>query len=208
MMILKKETLDSAMSYQSYRAKIDELLNIGKYSTINDVEDADMIAYTRLNVSRMNRIDKTIKITDLTRSRLTEYRGNVTWLVITEGWCGDAAQIVPTIQAMADLGNIDCKYVFRDEHLELIDQFLTNGGRAIPKVLVVDNESLEVVANWGPRPTAAQQIVNETKEKNIGNPQSVFYEDLKYAIHKWYAEDHTISTQLEALDALLEKGEA
>jgi Thioredoxin len=207
-MIVKKEILDNAMSYQSYRIKVDELLIQGKYSTTNDKEDGDMIEYTRLNVTRMNRIDKTIKITDKTRSRLTDYQKNVTWLVITEGWCGDAAQVVPTIQAMASLGNIECKYLFRDEYLDLIDQFLTNGGRAIPKVLVIDNESLEVVAHWGPRPVAAQEIVVETKLKNVGNPESVFYADLKYAIHKWYADDHTMSTQQEALDALLEKNKA
>lgn len=191
------------MSYQQYRAKVEELLANRRYSTTVEKEDEHMMEYAKLNVSRMSRLDKTIVLTEDSKMLLDQFEKDVTWLVISEGWCGDAAQIVPTLHALAEYGNINFRLIFRDEHLDVMDQFLTNGGRAIPKVLVVDNKTLEVVANWGPRPKEAQEVVNDAKRREAENPGSVSFEDMKYLIHKWYAQDKTLSTQKEALASLL-----
>ena len=67
-------------------------------------------------------------------------------MVISEGWCGDAAQILPVINKMALVSNkIEFRIVLRDENPALMDAFLTNGGKAIPKVIMIDNESGEVI---------------------------------------------------------------
>ncbi|WP_244950721.1 thioredoxin family protein [Pedobacter suwonensis] len=130
------------MDYQTYRALIDQLLLEGKAT--GDV--AYDLHYTKMNVQRMNRVDKTISLNDELVSTIDHLKENYKFLVITEGWCGDAAQIVPLFNkiATASLGKIELRFVLRDKNLPLIDAHLTNGGRAIP-VLIVLNESADQV---------------------------------------------------------------
>jgi hypothetical protein len=103
-------------------------------------------------------------------------------VVITESWCGDAAHVLPAINKIAELNdNIEMKVVLRDENLELMDAFLTNGGRAIPKVIMVDDATGEVLNTFGPRPSEATNLVNRFKAEN-GSLTPEFKEDLQY----WY----------------------
>ncbi|MFC2077722.1 thioredoxin family protein [Candidatus Bipolaricaulota bacterium] len=84
-------------------------------------------------------------------------------LVITEPWCGDSLAIFPIVLTLFRDAGCEVRIVRRDEHTELIDQYLTNGGRAIPIVLVLD-EACAVKFRWGPRPGSAQQIVDAHRE--------------------------------------------
>ena len=86
----------------------------------------------------------------------------------------------------------------RDENLALIDSYLTNGGRAIPKVIFIDTETNQELAVWGPRPEAAQSIMLEMKEKNASLKEKA------EAIHGWYGKDKTQSQQKE-LEILFSK---
>ncbi|HRH60623.1 MAG TPA: thioredoxin family protein, partial [Chitinophagaceae bacterium] len=120
-----------------------------------------------------------------------------TWLVLTEGWCGDAAQIIPVLHKLAALNsNIALKFLLRDENLELMDMYLTKGiSRSIPKLIVLDENNDELF-NFGPRPGALQEIFYHLKANAV--PNAVIKEE----IHKWYAKDKTITTQLEILELL------
>ena len=70
---------------------------------------------------------------------MSQLKDNFTLLVLAEGWCGDAAQILPVINKIAEYSSlIDLKVVCRDENPELMDQFLTNGSKSIPKVIIID----------------------------------------------------------------------
>ena len=61
---------------------------------------------------------------------------NWIWLILTEAWCGDAAQNIPTIEKIArENDRIKTLYLLRDENLELMDKYLTGGARAIPKLI-------------------------------------------------------------------------
>jgi thiol-disulfide isomerase/thioredoxin len=102
--------------------------------------------------------------------------------VITESWCGDAAHVNPVINKVAEQNpNIDLKFVLRDENPELMDVFLTNGGRAIPKLIMIDNVSGEVTNTFGPRPSIVTQMVVDYKtEHGMLTPE--FKEDLQL----WY----------------------
>ena len=119
-----------------------------------------------LNDRRMKRLDKTIKISEETIQEFQKVKQPQTWLVLTEGWCGDAAQNLPILDKIAsDTANIDLKIVLRDENLDLMDLFLTNGGRSIPKLIALDKDN-NVLDFWGPRPTIATKMVADYKEKN------------------------------------------
>ena len=130
----------------------------------------------------MKRWDKTVKLSEESQKIIKEFNNSITWLVITESWCGDAAHIMPVLNKIAEANNnIDIKIVLRDENPALMDAFLTNGGKAIPKVIMIDNESSEVINTYGPRPSEATSYVNKFKAIN-GALTPEFKEDLQH----WY----------------------
>lgn len=187
--------LDKAISYREYRELIDRLLEAGK-TTGNNHSDK-MIEYTLLNRSRMNKWDKHYQPSDDARKVFEEWESDEIWLLITEAWCGDAAHSVPIIHKLASLSAaIDLRLVLRDENLELMDQFLTNGGRSIPKLIRLDKKTKEVLGTWGPRPEEARELMESFKAANTAK------EEASMAIQKWYAKNRGESAEHE-LSAML-----
>lgn len=186
--------LSNSYSYTEYRKLVSDLLAQGKAT--GEEQSEDLTNYSLLNETRMNRLEKTIKISDSTISKLQNLRKNYIWLVISEGWCGDAAQLLPIIYKMATASNdkIELKIVLRDENPDLMNLFLTNGGKAIPKLIIIDKEKLEVIADWGPRPKGAIELVTNYK-KEFG----VIDETIKTNLQLWYLHDKGISTQEEIM---------
>lgn len=182
----------NAMDYGRYRSITDALLEENK--TTGDNHSEAMIAYTKMNVHRMKRLDKQTKLTDELHDAISELDREMIWLVLTEAWCGDAAQIVPVFEKVADeTGLITTKYILRDDHLDIMDRFLQNGrSRSIPKLICLDPESLEVLADWGPRPAEAQQLYDSLRDRD-----DLEMMDVAERLHKWYADDRTESTQRE-----------
>jgi len=186
----------NSKSYQEYRTIVTQLAEQNLTSG-NDTSEA-MVNYTMLNDRRMKRWDKTIKVSDEVKERVSNFKGDITWLVLTESWCGDAAHVVPAINKIADLSdNIDLKLVFRDENEELMNQFLTNGSKSIPKLIMVDNLSDEVINTFGPRPSKATQLVNDFKAKH-GTLTPEFKEELQH----WYNTDKGQNTINDLLNLL------
>ena len=177
------ESLQKGISYESYRTLVHELAEKG--STTGHEKTEALANYTMLNDRRMKRWDKTVKISDEVKDKISGFKGNVTWLVITESWCGDAAHVIPVLNKIAELSDgIDLKLVLRDENEALMDQFLTNGGRAIAKLIMIENTTGEVLNTFGPRPSKATQLVNDYKAKHgVLTPE--FKEDLQV----WYNKD-------------------
>ena len=152
-----KEYIESSISFDEYISLIDSLLADGK--TTGPKQSESMFNYGRLNRARMDRLEKTIEIDDSTRSRIAELDADWIWLVITEGWCGDAAQNIPLIEKIAAANpGIETRYILRDEYPELMDGFLTNGSRSIPKLIAIDRRSGDILGTWGPRPKLAQDL--------------------------------------------------
>lgn len=195
-----KEILTSSLiksySYKQYRSIIQDLLAQGK--STGDEQSDDLLHYSQLNETRMNRLDKTIQVSVENTKILTDNQTDYIWLVLSEGWCGDAAQILPILDKMASLSSkIDLTIVFRDENPELMNLFLTNGGKSIPKMIILKKDTLEVVADWGPRPAAAVKLVLDYKAKH-----GVIDETIKTDLQMWYLHDKGISTQNEVLALL------
>jgi hypothetical protein len=187
-----------AISYTAYRKLVDDLLASGQ-TTGPDNSEA-MLHYSKMNVQRMNRVDKNTVLNSDLLAAVENLEGKYKFLVITEGWCGDAAQIVPVINkvALAAPDKIELKLTLRDKNLPLIDTHLTNGGRAIPVLLVLDEEGDLLLPKWGPRPAILQQLMAEWKANGMVMPE------LAEKLHGWYAKDKTQTTQQE-LTALLKQ---
>jgi hypothetical protein len=194
---LIKDSLTKSTSYTTFRNLVSDLLEKGK-STGPNQSDA-LLNYSMLNDKRMARLDKKIKLSDATIERLNKVNKEQTWLLITEGWCGDAAHILPVMNKMSvENENINLKVVLRDENPELMNQFLTNGSMSIPKLVVLDAND-EVVSSWGPRPSIATTMVNDYKEKH-GSLDADFKKDLQL----WYNKNKGVNIQ-EDLLAFLEQ---
>ncbi|MDW7695661.1 thioredoxin family protein [Flammeovirgaceae bacterium SG7u.111] len=193
--VISKETIEQAFTYQQYRNLLDQLFEEGKTTGPNQSEA--MLEYAKINQQRMKRLDKTTKLSEEVLAAVQQLEKKVVWLVLTEGWCGDAAQNLPIINKIAEASsNIELRLILRDENLEIMDAYLTNGGRSIPKLIALDAETLEELGTWGPRPEPVQAIVNENREK--GTP----YHEYSTQIHKWYATDKTLSLQKEMVELM------
>ncbi|WP_299063162.1 thioredoxin family protein [uncultured Polaribacter sp.] len=174
-----ENSLKNTISYAEYRNLVSNLLEEGKAT--GPIQSEALTNYSLLNDKRMKRLDKTIKISEETISEFQKVTAPQTWLVITEGWCGDAAQNIPVLQKIADTTDkVDLRIVLRDENLPLMDLFLTNGGRSIPKLIALDKDN-NVINTWGPRPSTATKMVADYKEKN-GTIDAQFKQDLQV----WY----------------------
>lgn len=195
MKTILSNALANSYSYESYRAKLQILLAENKSS--GDEQSDDLLHYSQLNETRMNRLDKTIKITPENELFLKSLEKPYTWLVLSEGWCGDAAQILPIMHKMAELTDkIELKIVFRDENPDLMNLFLTNGSKSVPKLIIIDS-LMKFVADWGPRPADAIKLIVDYKAQF-----GVVDETAKTELQMWYLHDKGISTQNEIIGLL------
>lgn len=197
MKVAVAESLLKSHSYVKYRTVVSNLLKEGK-SSGNQQSEA-LTHYSELNEARMNRLDKKTVISEENIQKLMTLKNKYTWLVLSEGWCGDAAQILPILNKLAVITpNIDLKIVFRDENVSLMNMFLTNGGKSIPKLIVLDEVSKNTLGNWGPRPKGASDLIKSYKRQ-----YGVIDETAKTELQLWYLHDKGLSTQNELVTMML-----
>lgn len=178
-----KNAISTGMDYGQYRDLVHDLAKNRSTTGADQLEV--LINYTELNDRRMNRWDKTLKFSKEAQDKIARVDKKLVFLVLVESWCGDAAPSLPVMNKIAELNpNITFKIVLRDENLELMDEFLTNGARSIPKLIILDSENEEVIADWGPRPSIATQMAKAYKQEH-GKLTSEFKQDLQL----WYNRD-------------------
>ena len=185
--------IEKSFSYSAYRELIEKLLSESKTTGTNQSEK--YIQFAKLNVQRMSRIDKTFKVLPEITEVIKNCNRKVIWLVIAEAWCGDVAQNLPVINIIAESSPyIKLRVVLRDKNPELIDMYLTNGGRSIPKLICFDALTMQEICTWGPRPTPAQEMIIQHK----ANPVKELIEVQK-DIQLWYANDKGVTLQKEII---------
>ena len=191
------QALFRSHSYPEYRKLMADLLKEGKSTAVEQTEERTH--YSELNEARMHRLDKTIKITEENSAKLKTLNKSYLWIVLTESWCGDAAQIVPILNKMVLEANqkIELKLALRDENEDLMNHFLTNKTKAIPKLIIIDKATGSVVGDWGPRPQGAVDLIESYKEKF-----GIIDETAKTELQLWYLHDKGMSTQNEIIQLL------
>ncbi len=181
------------MTFAEYIKLIDDLLLDGK--TTGENQSEAMFGYGKLNRQRMHRLEKTVKINESLREKARKIENRQIWLIITEGWCGDAAQNIPIIEKIAAASdNIETRYVLRDSNLDLMDAYLTNNARSIPKLIALDAETWQEIGTWGPRPQAAMDLFVEMRALGLEKPL------LMENIQRWYLADKNQALQREFED--------
>jgi hypothetical protein len=198
--IITKAHLAKAMSYTEFLGYSEECFAKGRTtSTSDDLNTPKHLEFTALNFQRMKRIYSTTKLREDLRGALENIPKHQTWLILSESWCGDAAQCVPVLQLMAETpSNVALKLLLRDENLNIMDAYLTGTSRAIPKLICLDTETLEEHGQWGPRPKAAQDAVLAMKA------QGMEHDEMITNVHAWYGKDRTKSLQEEMLTCVQE----
>ena len=188
----------AALIRQGWEAahSITEHLDGLRYATPNpDEEAAPYDKYIPINQQRIKRIRKSLAKHGVSPALEAAVRGakaGTKMLVLNEFWCGDGAQILPVHEALvhASEGKLEVRVLMRDAHVEVMDLFLTNGGRAIPKTVLLDTD-LQVLGTWGPRPEEAMALVRRIKsDPAIAHTYS-------QEVHKWYTQDKQQNIQAE-----------
>ncbi len=182
--------ITQSFSYEAFVNKIES-----KYiadSTLQlDADAKKLHGYTKLNLQRMSRVEKTFTVSDELQHLLPSIKTRQNWIVITEGWCGDSAQNLPALAKIAKVNPlIELQIIERDENLDIMDLYLTNGTRSIPVLISFDENGNEIF-RWGPRPKEAQQLV--TRLKSEGMEHDAFVEQL----HLWYAKNKSVALESE-----------
>ena len=196
-----REYLERSMTFTDYISLVDRLLAEGR--TTGPIQNEAKVEFTKLNRYRINRLEKTIVLGDAIKAAARGLTRNITWLIITEGWCGDAAQNVPAIEKIAAASdNITTRYILRDENLELMDLYLTDGSRSIPKLIAIDDESGDVLGTWGSRPLAAQLAFQDMKARGIDK------DSILEQMQRWYNSDRSVAVQKEFEDLIKQWGES
>ena len=185
----------NAMTYDEY---MDKFENLVKTDATTGADQSELLVnFTKLNYRRMTRLNKTVKPSEKLIADISEIPFKMEWIIISEAWCGDAAQNIPYVAQLAKAcDNVELSIVLRDENLEFMDQYLTNGGRSIPKVIFLKAAGLEEMSTWGPRPEIIQEQVVEF-QKNA--PEDLSYEKFAETIHAWYAKNKNEALETELL---------
>lgn len=182
------------MKFEEYLDYFDSILkNPERYPVYDDQE---YLNYTKLNWTRMSRWIKKFTPREDIQVKINSIDTKQTWILITEPWCGDAAHSVPQIyKLIKDNVNIDFDIQLRDTEPYLIDKYLTNGGKSIPKLVIRDQNNVDI-AIWGPRPSKLQTLFSELKDEGKD------FSEIKEVMQKWYNEDKGAEIQIELVKLL------
>lgn len=193
-MILESHLLENPLSYQEY---LDYWKNIvdEKSTEAERYKEQNLLKYAVSAFEITKKVEKSLTLEKKLFNEIVKWntykKHPLTLAMIVEPWCGDISHILPVLYAIevASEENIQVVFYLRDSQTGLIDNFLTNGGKAIPILLFLNKN--EVLAKWGPRSTAASKKLEELKAENL--PTSSLYAQLS----SWYEEDKTKSFQEE-----------
>lgn len=185
---------DYFVTWTEYLERFEDILNSTHHPEPYD--KPAYLDYLKLNRSRQNRWLKTAQISDQLKDLIQKISTPQQWIIITEPWCGDAAHSIPFLFLMSEENPlITLQFVWRDQPPFLIEHYLTNGGKSVPKLIIRDKNNNDL-ATWGPRPIPCQAIYRELKENDAP------FEEQKITLQNWYNTDKGKTIQKELIDLL------
>ena len=188
---LDKTLLKESFTFEEYIQLLGRLVE--ESGTSGPEQSEQRVIFTKLNLQRTRRILKTLALSDEIKKRMAGVGSEMLWIVIVESWCGDVPHNLPYIHAISELSDrVTLKVILRDENPEIMDRFLTDGTRSIPKMICLDPESCEVAGTWGPRPAGARLLVSAM----TGSP-AITREMRNEAVQRWYNENKGQELQSE-----------
>ena len=153
--------------------------------------------YSRYNMERQERVENLWAASKSFARAVMSVPGPSDWLFITDDWCVDSAYSLPLVRwGSQQRDDITLRILLKDDHMDIMDRFLTNGKRSIPKFVGLDPEGRDLF-NWGPQPTAIrdirQRLMDDGAEGRIVSSTTV----------DWYAEDGWLEVERELTRVLM-----
>ena len=173
--------IQNGYNFEDYLEQIEDELE--KQIELDDPKE--LVPYYAINLKQSREIRKNFRYNPGMEKKAKSYNAELKFLVISEGWCEDASQIVPIVDRLAETIGIECKIVFRDENLELMEEYHTNGSFSVPIIIGVTPEGEEAF-RFGPRPAKAMEFTNRFKKDPDKYSKDDFIEDLD----RYYLENH------------------
>ena len=181
------------VDYNTYK---ETLISQVDNPDLNDENEIRYFEYRKLNLQRSQRLEKYFVPSEELIRAIDDIEKPQVWMVITESWCGDSAQNIPVFVKAASLNsNITLRIIYRDQNPEIMDLYLTNGSRSIPKLVVFDENNHELF-QWGPRPREAQELFNRLKN------EGVLKSEINKELQLWYGKNRGKAVEKELVDLL------
>lgn len=92
-------------------------------------------------------------------------RDDLRCLILAADWCGDVVRNVPVVFRALENSGIPVEVLIMEQNQDVMEQFLTMGGKAIPIVIFTDTGGF-VLGHWGPRPKHVQAVMTRFKQEN------------------------------------------
>ncbi|RNI26146.1 thioredoxin family protein [Rufibacter latericius] len=163
--VITPEVVAQSLSFEGYLALVHEAVAQGKTTGLE--QSAFLAQLTQDNLAIMERTYKTPLLPELVKL-IQDLPQPQLWLVLTEGWCGDAAVHLPVLAALTEKSdNITFRTILRTEQPAVMDAYLTHGGKSIPKLIALAPDTLQPLGSWGPRPLVLQEYVLDLKKKDL-----------------------------------------
>ena len=192
--IAEKAKADKILDYSAFLNKMSRKIEDERHGKKVDVK----IDKIKLNYQRYRRINKTYQVSTELQKLIRNIHLAQYWYVITEDWCGDSGQILPYLDKIVEINpEIKLKLLLREENPEIMNHYMTDGKRAIPKLISVDIQGRELF-QWGPRPKATQKLFEENLSAGFSKPQ------IMEKVHAWYAQDQGRTIESEFSEILNE----
>ena len=183
------------LTYSDYKAHWESKRNADLPDDA-DASDRRMKHYLNYNHERQVSVHAAYDASKEMQAALDATETPQTWMVLTEPWCGDSAFILPVIAEAAQYHpEIRLRILLRDKNLDLMDRFLTDGSRSIPKLAALDANGA-VLFTWGPRPQVAQDRYDALNADGKDKMEIV------KALLDWYDEGGWQHVEPELVDAL------
>lgn len=154
--------------------------------------------YTAYNLERSEAVHAAYTPSDALREAVTQIETPQLWMVLTEAWCGDSAFCLPVLVEAARLTeHVTLRILLRDDNLDIMDQYLTNGAsRSIPKLVGFAHDGAELF-QWGPRPEAAQRLYDQERAAAKDKETAIQTLVAWYEEGGWHDVDRELAKALE-----------
>ena len=190
MQVIDKEKFFSGFTYDTYC----DFLNHQIENPENEIYEK-YNEYIVQNAARMKRLKRRIPSNPFLQEKLANYQDRINILILSEPWCGDAAQSLPIINNLFENNDFfTIRFFLRDKNEALMNQFLTNGTKSIPIVAFLD-EDMNPLFKWGLRPIPAQALY-----KSLIANKDLLYDEISYQLHAWYAKDKGVTIEDEVME--------
>jgi len=129
---------------------------------------ADYINQIKVNKARFDDFYNNFKVTPEETQALQELAqradGPTKMLVLGEDWCGDVIRGMPVLARIAEAGGLEMRVFPRDEHHDIMNEFLKNGEWMSIPVAVFYTKDHQYICHWIERPAVAESEIREIEE--------------------------------------------